>query len=275
MGLAAQGETLVQRAGVINIGLEGTMLMAAYVAMKATAATGSPYLGVGAGLLAGVLVAVLSAVFTVLLGADQVVVGTAVNLGSLGATSTLFQAEFGRSGQLLSVPSLPTWLPGLDLGTALLLLWPALATWFLWRTGAGLVVRGAGEAPAAVEASGSSPVRARMAAVAVGGALAGVAGAYLAVGIAGSFVENITAGRGFVAIAMVTFGRLKPWWVLVASLVVGLAEQAQFSLQGLGLGLPPQLFVATPYAVALLVLVFAGKGTRLPAALARPYRRVA
>lgn len=272
--MAAQGETIVQRAGVINIGLEGTMLMSAYVAMKVSASTGSPFLGMGAGLAAGVAVSLFSALFTVMLGADQVVVGTAVNLGALGATSTMFQAEFGRSGQLLSVPGLPAWLPGLDLGTCILLLWPFAATWFLWKTGAGLVLRGTGEFPAAVEAAGSSAVRTRLFAVAAGGALAGLAGAYLAVGIAGTFVENITAGRGFVAIAMVTFGRLKPWWVLVASLVVSVAEQLQFSLQGLGLGVSPQLFVAMPYAVALLVLVIAGKGTRLPAALARPYRRV-
>ncbi|MCC6403041.1 MAG: ABC transporter permease [Fimbriimonadaceae bacterium] len=274
VGLAAQGETIVQRAGLINIGLEGTMLMAAYASMKLTAITGSPFAGMAAGLIVGVAVCLLSALFTVRLGADQVVVGTALNLGALGATSTMFQAEFGRSGQLLSVPALPDWLPGIDLGTSLLLLWPFVATWFLWRTGAGLVMRGSGEYPAAVEAAGASAIRSRIIAVSVGGALAGLAGAYLAVGIAGTFVENITAGRGFVAIAMVTFGRLKPWWVLAASLVVSVAEQAQFTMQGWGLGVSPQLFVALPYTVALLVLVFAGKGTRLPESLGRPFRRV-
>jgi ABC-type uncharacterized transport system permease subunit len=275
VGLAAQGEAVAQRAGVLGIGLEGTMLAAAYAGMEATSRTGSPWAGLLAAVATGVLVALATAVFTVGLGVDQVVAGTAVNLGALGATSSAFQAAYGKSGQLLSVPTLPVWAPGIDPGTVAMLASPLLLAWVLRRTRAGLVVRAVGEYPKAVESAGYSALLARTGAVALGGAFAGFAGGYLAVGLVGTFVENMTAGRGFVAIAMVTFGRLRPMWVLGASLLVGVVEHLQFSLQGSGSPLPPQLFVALPYLVALAVLVLSGRGGGMPAALGVPYRRSA
>lgn len=271
VGLAAQGEAVSQRAGVLNIGLEGAMLGAAFAAMSASAAAG-PWAGLAAGAAVGAALLLGAGLFTVLLRADQVVVGTALNLGALGATSSLFQARYGRSGQLLSVPSLPVWLPGIDAGSVALLLACAVASLWLWRSGAGLVLRAAGEHAEAVEAAGYSAVRARLAGIAVSGAMAGLAGGYLAVGVSGTFVENMTAGRGFVAIAMVTFGRLRPWAVLGASMLVGLVERLQFGLQGAGTALPPQLFVALPYLVALAALVLVGKGGGLPAQLGVPLR---
>ena len=272
IGLAALGETVGQKAGVINIGLEGMMVTSAYFAMVATQVTGSPWLGMLAGVFAAVVLAALQAFFTLKLAADQVVVGTALNLFGLGLTGTLFRMRYGNSGQLLSVARIPQFGGGFD---AVLIAWivaVACLTWLLFRSNWGLVLRATGEYPPAVVAIGFSPLTVRLHAVLVGGAFAGLAGSYLALGVAGSFAENMTAGRGFVALAMVTFGRWKPVWVFAASLVIGYADSLQFELQARGIGLPPQLFIALPYILVLAVLVVVGKGTSVPSALARPYR---
>ncbi len=263
---------MCQSAGVIDIGLEGAMLTGAYFGIWGSYATGSPWIGLAAAASAGVVVSLLFGIFTVRWVADQVVVGTAVNLFALGLTGTLYRAQFGQSGRLLSVSRLPAW-HGLDPLLVFLFVSVPLA-WFLLRgTGWGLAARAAGEYPDAAEAAGFSVVRIRLQAVLLGGLFAGLAGAYLALVVTGSFAENMTAGRGFVAIAMVTFGRWRPIWVFFASLLVGFAGSLQFWFQASGWKLPYQLFVAMPYIVALLVLVFVGKGRAAPAALARGYRK--
>ncbi|MCW5943646.1 MAG: ABC transporter permease [Fimbriimonadaceae bacterium] len=272
VALAAIGETVVERSGVIHIGIEGGMLAGAFFAMLTTYATGSPWLGIGVGVVVGVLLALLSAVFCVTLLADQVVIGTAVNLLAIGLTRTLFALRFGASGQLLSVEKIPS-MNGLDavtIGTVILAVLVHLA---LTRTGWGLATRSAGEFPEATEAAGYSVAKLRYGALAFGGALAGLGGAYLSLGIAGSFADNMTAGRGFVAIAMVTFGRWKPVWALLASLLIGWVDSLQFTFQTKGWDAPFQLFVALPYLVALLVLAGVGRGANAPAALATPFRR--
>lgn len=272
VAIAALGETVVQRSGVINIGLEGTMLVGAYFGMTVSLGTGSPWLGLGAAILAGILLMAVTGAFTVSLAADQVVVGTAVNLFALGLTGTLFRARFGASGKLLSVPSVPQW-HHLDAVILVLVLATPLLWWLLRGTGWGLALRAAGEYPKSVEASGFSVTRLRYAACLIGGLFGGLAGGYLALGIAGSFTENMTAGRGFMAIAMVTFGRWRPGWVFAAALLIGLAESLQFWLQAMGVNAPYQLMIALPYIVSLLVLVVVGKGTQAPAALGVPYSR--
>ena len=140
------------------------------------------------------------------------------------------------------------------------------------RTGWGLLNRACGERPEAVLAEGHDPVRLRLVAQVVAGSLAGLGGAYLALGIASSFNENMTVGRGFVAIAMVTFGRFRPWAVLLASLLIGALEWLQVALQGRS-GLPVQFFTAMPYVAALAVLVLFGKGTSVPESLGLAYRK--
>jgi simple sugar transport system permease protein len=146
------------------------------------------------------------------------------------------------------------------------------AAWTFRRTKLGLALRAAGEFPEAVAASGFSVLKLRFGAMLVGGALGGLAGAYLSLGISGSFAENMTAGRGFVAIAMVTFGRWKPIWVLAASMLVGYAVSLQFVFQSKGWNIPFQLLSAAPYVLALLVLVAAGRGSASPAALGKSFR---
>ena len=272
VALAAIGETVGQRSGVINIGIEGAMLAAAYFGTIVSLSTGSPWLGMLAGGAAGLLLSLISAFFTIRLGVDQIVVGVAVNLLSLGVTGTLFRARFGQTGQLLSVPVLPKW-HGIDAVILLMLACVPLTSWVLSRTGWGLAVRAAGEYPQAGEAAGFDVWRLRFQAAGVAGLLAGLAGAYLSLGIAGSFAENMTNGRGFIAIAMVTFGRWKPFYVLVSSLLIGYLESLQFTLQAQGSKVPFQLLLALPYVAALAVLVAVGKGTLFPAALARPYSR--
>jgi simple sugar transport system permease protein len=272
VAFAALGETVAQRSGVLNIGLDGTMLIGAFFGMLVTFSSHSPWLGLAAGTLAGLGVCAVFAWFTVYLATDQVVVGTAVNLLALGLTGTLFRARFGQSGQLISLPKLPSW-HGLDGAVLLLLLAIPAVWWLLSRTAWGLAVRAAGEYPKAAEAAGFSVHRLRLGALLFGGLLGGLGGAYLSVGIAGSFAENMTAGRGFVAIAMVTFGRWRPAWVFAAALLIGAAESLQYRFQTFGWKVPFQLMIALPYLVALLVLVVVGKGTVAPKALGQSYRR--
>lgn len=275
VGIAALGETVAQKAGVLNIGIEGQMLSGAFFATLAAHATGSPWLGLAAGIASALALGLIQGFLTINLGADQVVTGTALNLFSLGLTGSLFRAQFGASGQLLSLPGLPEFGPGLDPVLILFLLAVPAVAWALKRTRWGLAIRGSGEYPEAVEASGHSPSSLRWGASLLGAALAGLAGAYLVLGVAGSFAENMSAGRGFVAIAMVTFGRWKPWGVLAASLLIGYAESLQFTLQASNTGIPYQALIALPYVLALAILIVAGKGASGPAALGMPFRRSA
>jgi len=272
VAFAAIGETMSQKSGVLNIGLEGSMLVGAFFAMLAAQATGSPWIGLSVGSVAGLILALLQGWFTVVFAADQVVVGTAANLFALGVTSTWFREKFGQSGQLLSVPKVPTF-HGVDAVIVFLILCVPITWLLLKKTSWGLMLRAAGEFPKAVEGAGFSVTSLRMQGLALSGLFGGFGGAYLAVGIAGSFAENMTAGRGFVAIALVTFGRWNPWLVLAAGLIVGYAESLQFSLQAQGIAVPHQLLLAMPYIVALVVLVLAGKGTLAPRSLGVAYRR--
>ena len=240
--------------------------------MMAAHAAGNPWLGLLAGTCAGLLVALLGGWFSVKLGADQVVVGTAINLLSLGLTSYLFRSKFGTSGQLLSLPGLPNW-NRIDPVILFLLVGVPATIWMLQRTRFGLALRAAGEYPKAVEASGFSVAKVRLSAIAISGVLGGLAGAYLSLGVAQSFAENMTSGRGFIAIAMVTFGRWRPTFVFAACLLVGVLDALQYRFQSLGFNVPFQLAIAMPYVVALLVLALVGKGTVAPSALARPYSK--
>lgn len=272
MAIAAVGETVCQVAGVIDIGIEGSMLCGAFFGMLVSYFTHDPWLGLLGAVAAGLLTTLIFGFFAIVLGSDQVVVGTAINLLALGLTGTLYRNEFGQSGQLLSVERLPAW-HGVDPLLVLLFL-SAPATWFwIRKTGWGLAARAAGEYPEATEAAGFSVIRLRLQALTFAGAFAGIAGAYLSLVVTGSFAENMTAGRGFVAIAMVTFGRWRPGYVFLASILIGFAGSLQFFFQAKGWNVPYELFVAMPYVVALLVLVFVGKGTLAPRSLAQSYRR--
>ena len=272
VALAAIGESVAQRSGVLDIGLEGKMLGAAFGGVAVAMQTGNPWLGLLAGALVGVAMAVMQGWFVLKLAADQVVVGTAMNLLALGVTGTLFKNMYGQSGQLLTVPGIPR-AGGVDAVMVFTLLMAPVLWLALKRTTWGLVVRAAGEYPKAAEAEGFRVEKLRLGVCCLAGGLAGIAGAYLSLGLAGSFAENMTAGRGFVAIALVTFGRWNPILVILAAMLMGYLDLLQFKFQAQGLAVPFQLMLALPYVVALVVLVLAGKGTLAPAALGQPYKR--
>ena len=284
LALAALGETVSERAGVINIGLEGSVIWGALGGALGSLAVG-PYFGLLAGALAGAAAALLFAVFAVWLNTDQIITGTAVTIGSLGFTGAVFQARFGVTGVALDLPTVPAWeLPLLSripvVGPALFdqavtaylacALVPLLA-WFLFRTRWGLALRAAGESPEAAHAAGVRVVRTRMLAVLFAGLAAGLAGAHLSLVHTGTFAENMSAGKGFIAIAVVVLGRWRPWGVLAAALFFGGAEALQFALQAVDAKLPYPLFLALPYVLSLAALAGWFGRSQAPEALALPW----
>lgn len=283
--LAGLGEVIAERSGVINIGLEGKLLAGAFAAMAVTYASGSPLVGIAAGAGAGLVLAAVAAYLMVARAANQVVVGTAVNLLAVGVTGVAYRAVFGVTGAALTIPGLAAvpipFLAGLPVvGEALFaqswlgylgfLLVPASA-WFLFRTHPGLRLRAVGEDPDAAAAQGIGVGWTRAGAVMLCGALAGLAGSYLAVVYARTFVEGMSAGRGFIALAIVVFGRWSPIGVLAGALLFGFATALQFHFQAIGLDVPYQLFLALPYVLTLCILAgLAGRVTP-PSALGTPY----
>ncbi|MFG0317519.1 MAG: ABC transporter permease [Planctomycetota bacterium JB042] len=262
--LAALGELVSERAGVLNIGLEGLMLVGAFAAFAVTVATGSPLLGALAAVAVGGLAALPFGWLVVRLGVDAVVAGTAWNLLCLGATAVGLDLLQGDSGSARLVEPLPRFL----LPTLALLLVPAVAL-FLGRTRPGLVVRACGEDPAAARAVGVDVSRARIAAVLFGGAMAAAVGAHLALFESRTFVEEMTAGRGFVALAVVVCGRWSPAGVLVAALSFGAITALQFQFQARGATVPYHVFLALPYLATLVVLAGMAGRARAPAALGK------
>lgn len=286
LALAALGESVAERAGVINLGLEGAIIAGAFGALAggglAAGAAGATA-GFAVGALAGLATAAVFAVFAVALRSDQIITGTAVTLAALGVTGTLYQTRYGAGGAALATPTTPPLpLPGLSgvpvVGRALFaqppatyllyLLVPAV-WWFTTRTHAGLALRAVGERPDAAAAAGVRPRRVQLAAVLFGGLLGGISGATLVVAQAGTFAEGMSAGRGFIAIAVVVLGRWHPAGVLLASLVFGAASALQYLFQSMGWTLPYQLFLALPYVLTLVVLAGATGRTAAPAALGR------
>lgn len=285
--LAALGELVSERGGVINIGIEGVMLCGAFAAFAVALPTGSASAGLLAGAAAGTAVAAIFALLTVGWKADQVIVGTGVNLLGLGLTGTMYRAMFGASSAVASVsPLAPVRWPLLSeiplLGPLVfqqnlmvpfsLALAPVVA-WGLYRTRAGLRLRACGENPGAVDTAGYSVGRLRAGGVLIGGALAGLGGAYLSVAAGNTFVEGMANGRGFIALALVIFGRWHPWGILAGAFFFGAAAQVKNALPGLHLPVSAQAIEMVPYAATLLALAFVRQTAAAPAALARPYRR--
>lgn len=272
LAFAALGETVTQRSGVINIGLEGAMLCGALAGAAAGMAIGSPWAGLAGGIAAGAVAGWLFALLTVRLGCDQIVTGTAFTLGAIGLTGALYRAAFGTTGTALSVPTFGPVVLGQPAPLVLLVfLLPPL--WFvLQRTQPGLSLRAAGEAPQAAEAAGISVVRVRTAATVFGAAMGGLAGATLVLAQAGTFAERMTAGRGFIAIAIVVLGRWHPLGVAAGALLFGAASAFQYAFQAAGIDLPYQLVLMAPYAATLLALAGIAGRARAPEALGRPWQ---
>jgi simple sugar transport system permease protein len=262
--LAAMGGVLSERAGVINIGLEAMMLCGAFVSVAASQAAGNVAAGVLAGVLAGGLVGLLHAVLTQALRVPHILSGVGLNLGALGLTTYALRL-YGAEG-----PASPGLLPaGAAVGAGALLV--ALLWFVLWRTPLGLRLRACGENPAAARSAGVAVGPIRYGAVTLSGALAGLGGVALALAGLGRFTENMTAGRGYIALAAVIFGRWNPIGAALAALLFGLGDALQLSLQtaGLSRAIPPDFLALLPYVLTLLALAgFAGRSAA-PAALGR------
>jgi simple sugar transport system permease protein len=268
---AGLGGIASERSGVINIALEGKLLAGAFAAAVFAGATGDPWAGVAAGAAAGCTVGLLHGLFSVVLRGDQIVVGVALNLLVVGLTQFLMNLLYGSSANTPPFPGFGgaagTRFPPLVWGALLLV--PALHA-LLRSTRFGLRLRAVGEHPDAAESLGVSPVRVRIAAVCLAGALAGLGGAYLALDTT-QFVKNMSAGRGFIALAAVIFGKWRPFGTAAACLFFGLAEALQIRLQGLGV--PTQFVQMLPYVLTMVALAgFVGR-SRPPAALGVPLAR--
>jgi simple sugar transport system permease protein len=256
-----------ERSGVVNIALEGKLLAGAFCAAAATIATGNPWIGVACGAAGGGVFGLLHAIGTVVLRGDQIVVGVALNLLAAGVTQFLMGILYGSSANT------PTFTGFVRAGGQLSpLVWTALAAGplihlLLRHTRFGLRLSAVGEQPETAESLGVRPVRVRVAAVVLAGLLAGLGGAYLALDAA-QFVKNMSAGRGFIALAAVIFGKWKPLGAVAACLFFGFAEAVQIRLQGAGV--PTQFVQMIPYALTMVALAgFVGR-SRPPASLGVP-----
>jgi ABC-type uncharacterized transport system permease subunit len=294
--LAAMGGLFSERSGVINIALEGKMLLGALVGFMVAFNVGNPWIGLGAALLAGAIVALLFAYVTITLGADQIVTAVAMNLIMIGLTGVLFRLMKAANSGSLSAPTFDEWsIPLLSdiplIGPLLFNHQPLvylafilvpLSHFVLYRTTWGLSVRAVGEHPRAADTLGVSVPVVRYLCVIWSGMLAAAGGVILSIGYNSTFIENMTAGRGFIAFSAIVFGKWTALGTMIASLLFGFADAFQLRIQSgmlvtlfnwLGIQeIPYQIPVMLPYLVTLIALFFTGK-TQWPAASAIPYKR--
>jgi len=270
--LAGIGGLASERTGVINIALEGMMLFGALGAAVGGIATGSAWVGLVCGGVAGLLLAGVHAFASLRLRIDQIVSGTAVNLLALGGSGFLLFQHFGAHGSSPFAPKLPMIpFPGAQLPiTVPLAFLVALIAWYiLYYTPLGLRARAIGESPEVARAAGLRTSRIRVLGVLVSGILAGFGGAHLALGDLSQFVERMTAGRGFIALAALVFGKWHPLGVIGACLFFGGAEAVADGLQGWKTEIPSEVFLALPFVLTMVVLAgFVGR-SRPPGGLGR------
>jgi simple sugar transport system permease protein len=283
---AALGGVVSERSGVINIGLEGMMLMGAFWGIWGADQTGSWLLGLLIGMASGVVLAMIHAVWSITLRADQIVSGFSMNFLALGITGFFYVNIYGTQGTPEGVPRAPdVHLPVIEdigfigdiFGQLNILVWLGLITVFLlwlylFRTSSGLRLRSVGENPLAAETAGLSPARIRYRAVAMSGALAAIGGAYLSIGFVGSFGENMTAGKGYIGLAVMICGRWLPQGALVFALLFGffsaLAQRLPVFSESAA-----TLFQALPYVVTLIAVAGVVGKSIPPAADGRPLDR--
>jgi simple sugar transport system permease protein len=273
--LAALGGLFSERSGVINIALEGMMLAGAFTAAAVTYAVGNPFIGLVAGMLAGMLIAAIHAVACIRYKADQVVTGTAINILMIGMPAFLSGAFFLSSG---STPQLPKeqlipWTPIVIAFAMVPISW-----YILYRTPFGLRLRSVGENPEAADAAGVRVARMRYAGVLLSGVLAGIGGAYLSIGQSSLFTRNMTSGRGFIALAALIFGKWRPVQTLLACLLFGLTEAITIQMQGVvklpsGDDIPVQFIQMVPYLLTIVVLAGFIGSSRPPSSLGIPYEK--
>lgn len=289
--LAALGELIAERAGVLNLSVEGAMLTGALTGFLVAHGSGSLWLGTLSAVLAGAALGVFVGLLAAQLRVDQILVGLALNLLAVGGTSFAYRLAFKDVGvknpstvatfEPLKIP----WLSEIPvvgevlfsqhlLTYAALLLVPA-TYWFLYRTKSGLELRGIGDSPRAVDMRGVDIARRQVLAVTFGGAMAGLGGAFLTLAASGIFVPEMSAGRGWIAIALVMFGNWRPQWILFGALFFGLIDSVQLSLQAVGVKLAHEFLLALPYLLTIVALVLNRGRSQAPLMLGIPYHREA
>jgi simple sugar transport system permease protein len=283
--LAALGESISERAGVLNLGIEGMMIIGAYTGFIVAYYLHSTWLGFLGGAGGGLLACLVMVVLCVWLGLDQIVVGIAITLAGEGITSVLQGAQFGTTYPRLGAPStteipllhkIPVIGPGLfeqNLLVYLGIIFAVVLTWLFRSTNVGLNLRAAGEKPEALDAAGVSVVSTRSYAVLCTGALAGLGGGFLAIVGAGVFTPFMTQGQGYMAIVICMLGRGKPIWVALASLLFGISLSITTALQLAGIEISTDLINMLPFIAVMVALVLFGRRSYLPPALALPYVR--
>lgn len=283
--LTGVGGTFTERSGVFNIGMEGMMLVGCFTAIAVSNWTGSVYTATLLAMVAGGLLGLVHAFLTITRKTNQIVAGAAINIFALGLTNLLMQQLFFGQERVRTnlFPVLfPQWADVPILGPLffsqpwivwLIYVFPPLATWFLYRTTWGLTIRAVGENPDAVATAGVSVFLTRYLCVTFSGIMAGLGGAALALAELGYFTQGMTAGRGFVVLAALVFGRWNPIWVSVAGLFFGAAMALQLRIQTFGWAIPYQFLLMLPYVLTIAALIgFVGRTTP-PAALGTPYSR--
>lgn len=281
---ASIGEMFGQRSGVLNLGVDGMMLMGAFFAFYVTRLTGNPWLGLLAAIIIGASMGLGMAVISVTFQAVQGISGIGVYLFGLGMSDLLFQKWIGsvetvRGFQSVNIPVLseipfigPIFFQQNIMVYAAYLLVP-IAWYILYRTTIGLKIRAVGENPAAADSLGVSVPRTRYMTVILGGTLAGVAGASLSIALLNVFQQNLTNGIGFIAVALVYFGGWRPFGVLFGALLFSMVNALQVWMQVLGVPIPSDIAIMLPYILTIVVLVFSAGRVRAPSALTVPYER--
>ena len=284
---AALGETIAERSGVLNLGLEGMMLMGAFGGFIGTYFTGNVFVGLLLAITGPALMAALMAFMSITLRTNQLVAGLAIWLLGVGLTALLFRLTFG----VVTIAPKINQVPGIEIPflshipivgpvifqydpfVYLAILLVPLIHIFLFKTNLGLKIRTVGENPKQADALGVNVYKIRYLSVIIGGLFAGVAGSYFALVTTGYFLENITAGQGWIALAVVIFGRWKPFYVLLGGLTFGFVDAIQLGLQAIGTAVPSQFLLMLPYLIPIAILAGMYKKTAAPAALAIPYKR--
>lgn len=295
IALAATGAAICERSGIVNIAMEGLMLVAAFFGVTAALFSGSVWLGVVSAIAASVVFSALHAWASINLRSDQVISGTAINILALGVTGFLMETIYGHPGTtdavqrispLLNLPRGGTGPLGTAwrwIDTVLLSYTPIVyisifaaifLTWAMYRTRWGLRLRALGEHPRAADTVGVNVLRGRWMAVLLSGVMSGLAGANLTLEQVGSFTENMTNGRGFIALAANIFGRWVPGGAYLASLLFGFADALQLKLQLFSevIRIPSQFFLMLPYLLTVLVLAGVVGKARAPLAVGKPYK---
>ena len=282
---AAVGEIFAERAGVLNIGLEGTMLIGTWAAFMGMYYSGYGLVGVLAGIAGGILLTAILGYVCINQGANQIIAGIVINILAVGFTSLtyrhMFRSEIPTVESFAPIPiPLLSEIPiiGRMLFHHTILVYLAftlvpVASYIIYHTQLGLCLRAAGELPAAVDTAGVNVLGVRYAGILLCGAFAGLGGATLSIGQLDGFNDNLTAGRGFIALAIVLLGRWDPYKVAFGSILFGVADALQLRLQVLDFAIPKEVLAIIPYVLAIAAMAIFVKKLRLPAALGRPYGR--